>query len=176
MQRGRLFYFRKRLPRSLSILQTNSVLSFSLRTDLPRDAKAPLNEALRAKLARILAEQDSMGGLSEDDADERIEQLESENKKLRRVARRVNFEGVQELFEKAGGMNSLALPDPLSPDLGRQATSLKRRIEDVESDVVEGDDGRAASRALLNDHGIEVFERFVRQPVRKRCADHTGLA
>ncbi|WP_170408899.1 hypothetical protein [Ruegeria arenilitoris] len=115
----------------------------------PADAKALLNEALRVELARILAEQNSMGSLSDEDVDERIEKLEAENKKLRHAARCGNWEGVQKLLKKASKMISLALPNPLSRDLGRQAISLKRRINDVESEVADGDDVRTASRALL---------------------------
>nr|WP_241484025.1 integrase [Ruegeria sp. ANG-R] len=131
----------------------------------PADAKALLTEALRAELARILIEQQSMGNMSDEDVDVRIEKLEAENKKLRRAARTEDWAGVQALLKQANGMISLSLPDPLSPDLGRQATSLKRRINDVESDVIEGDDVQSASRALLNDHGIEDFDNFVQEPV-----------
>ncbi|WP_217621352.1 hypothetical protein [Phaeobacter inhibens] len=45
----------------------------------PADTKALLTEALRAELARILAEQSSMGSLTDEDADKRIEELEAEN-------------------------------------------------------------------------------------------------
>ncbi|WP_170374151.1 hypothetical protein [Ruegeria atlantica] len=131
----------------------------------PAHAKALLNEALRVELSRILAEQNSMGSLSNEDVDERIEKLEAENKKLRRAARRGNWEGVQELLKKASEMISLALPNPLSPDLGRQAISLKWLMNQVENDVADGDDLRTASRALLKEHGIEDFDGFVQEPV-----------
>lgn len=197
MRRGRVFYFRKRLPRALSNLQSNSFLCLSLRTDLPLDAvkraarlltvcermekeivdalnsqdlspadtKALLTEALRAELARILAEQSSMGSLTDEDADKRIEELEAENNRLRRAARRENWMEVQELLEKASSMIGLTLPGPLSPDLGRQVTTLKRRINDIESDVTEGDDIRTACRPLLNDHDIKDFDKFVQEPI-----------
>ncbi|WP_170347770.1 hypothetical protein [Ruegeria atlantica] len=130
----------------------------------PADAKALLNEALRVELSRILAEQNSMGSLSNEDVNERIEKLEAENKKLRRAARRGNWEGVQELLKKASEMKSLALPNPLSPDLGRQAISLKWRINDIENDVADGDDVRTASRALLKEHGIKNSTASFRSP------------
>ncbi|WP_368040197.1 DUF6538 domain-containing protein [Ruegeria atlantica] len=38
MRRGRIFYFRKRLPKKLSNQVPNQFLCLSLRTDLPLDA------------------------------------------------------------------------------------------------------------------------------------------
>ena len=42
---------------------------------------------------------------------------------------------------------------------------MKRSINEVEIDVIEGGDVRSASRSLLNEYGVENFDSFVVAPV-----------
>ncbi|WP_316635436.1 DUF6538 domain-containing protein [Ruegeria intermedia] len=196
LRRGRVFYFRKRLPTWVSNKHPNLFLCLSLRTDLPleavkraarlltaleqkeqdlmekntetltaADTKALLTEVLRAELGRILAAQNQAGATSDAELDHRIAELEEENRMLRRAARSENWNSVQELLEKASQLIAISLPQPISSDLGRQASSLKRRINDVELDVIEGDDVRHASRSLISEQGISDFDAFVKAPV-----------
>jgi integrase len=197
MRRGRIFYFRKRLPRIGSNQEPNLFLCLSLRTDLPldavkraaalltvyeqeedkivdalknsllapADAKGLLTEVLRAELSRILAEQNAMGGASDDELDARIKKLEAENKALRRASRRHDWSAVQALLQKASELVSLPLPEPMTVDLGSQAMNLKRSLNDVEVHVLEGDDIRPSSADLRAAHGTGDFDTFVQAPV-----------
>ncbi|RMH44606.1 MAG: integrase [Alphaproteobacteria bacterium] len=198
MRRGRIFYFRKRLPRC----RKNLFLCLSLRTHVPldavkraaallavcektepgvldamtkkdlapADARALLMEILRAELARILDRQSDLGAWTDDAIDSRIAELEEENRRLRRAARRENWESVQVLLKRASDLIALPLSEPIEPDLGRQASSLKRRINSVEIDVLDGEEVRTASRPLLAEHGVDDFDGFVRQPVTLTAA------
>ncbi len=49
--------------------------------------------------------------------------------------------------------------------MGRQALSLKKRLNDVEIEVIEGDDVRHASHALCAEHGVQDFDAFIKAPV-----------
>ncbi len=197
LRRGRIYYFRKRLPRCGSNPVSNQFLCLSLRTDLPLDAvkraarlltvyeqkeqdivdalkdgllkpetaKAILTELLRAELARILSGQDEMGVKTDADLDARIARLEEENRGLRRAARRQGWQDVRKLLTRASEMIGLGLPDAVPSDLGRQAASMKRRINEVEIEVTEGEDVRQASRQLLDEQNVQDFDRFVAEPV-----------
>ncbi|MFC3613918.1 hypothetical protein ACFORG_09135 [Lutimaribacter marinistellae] len=105
----------------------------------PETAKAILTELLRAELARILSEQDEMAGKTDADLDARIARLEEENRGLRRAARRQDWQDVQKLLNKASEVIGLHMPDAVPSNLGRQAASMKRRINDVEIEVTEGE-------------------------------------
>lgn len=131
----------------------------------PADAKSLLTEILRTELARILDEQNAMGGASDDELDARIEKLEVENKALRRASRRQDWSAVQALLQKASELVSLPLPEPMTADLGSQAMNLKRSLNDVEIHVLEGDDVRPSSVDLRAAHGIDDFDTFVQAPV-----------
>ncbi|KFE33841.1 hypothetical protein DW2_16475 [Thioclava atlantica] len=197
MRRGRIFYFRKRLPLAGENRESNSFLCLSLRTDLPadavkraaallavyeqkedqivdailndtltkEDAKALLTEVLRAELARLLLTQCEMTKTSDAELDARVEELEAENKALKRAARQGNWDGVRNLLDAATKLIAIAAPEPLDPDLGRQAISLKRRLTEIEVEVLEGDDLRQCAKPLLNDTGIEDLDAFVQTPV-----------
>ncbi len=197
LRRGRIFYFRKRLPQIEPNQGSNLFLCLSLRTEIPldavkrsaalltvyetegqkivdalknnllapADAKSLLMEVLRAELARIQEEQKAMGGASEDELDARIEQLEAENKALRRASRRQDWSAVQALLQKASELVRIPLPEPLATDLGSQAMTLKRHLNDVEIQVLKGDDVRPASSSLRAEHGAGDFDLFVRSPV-----------
>ncbi len=196
LRRGRIFYFRKRLPTWVSNQHPNLFLCLSLHTDLPleavkraarlltayeqkekdlleqntetltaADTKALLTEVLRAELARILTEQNQAGYASDVELDLRIEKLEEENRMLRRAARGENWTSVQELLEKASQLIAISLPQPISTDMGRQALSLKKRLNDVEIDVIEGDDVRHASHVLCAEQGVQDFDAFIKAPV-----------
>ncbi|WP_114285716.1 hypothetical protein [Candidatus Halocynthiibacter alkanivorans] len=56
----------------------------------PSDIKALRTEVLRGELAKILAEQTTMGSLSDGTAEARITEVEGENRALRRVPLRQN--------------------------------------------------------------------------------------
>lgn len=131
----------------------------------PADAKSLLTEVLRAELGRIQTEQKAMGSASDDELDARIEKLEAENKALRRASRRQDWSAVQALLKTASELASIPLPEPLPADLGSQAMTLKRNLNDVEVQVLEGDDVRPSSAALRRERGIEDFDLFVRSPV-----------
>lgn len=111
-----------------------------------------------------------MGSWNDDAIDARIAELEDENRRLRRAARREHWEGVLALLKQASNLIALPLPEPIAPDLGRQASSLKRRINGVEIDVLDGEDVRIASRPLLGEHGVDDFDRFVQRPVTLTAA------
>ena len=118
----------------------------------PADAKCLLMEALRDGLARIQEEQKAMGGASEDELDARIEQLEAENKALRRASRCQDWSAVQALLQKANELVGIPLPEPLTAELGSQAVTLKRHLNDVEVQVLKGDDVRPASSSFRAEH------------------------
>lgn len=103
------------------------------------DAKSLLMEVLRADLARIQKEQNSMGGASDDELDAQIEALEAENKALRRASRSQDWSAVQALLQKASELVRVPLPEPLAADLGSQAMTLKRHLNDIEVQVFQGD-------------------------------------
>ncbi len=197
MRRGRIFYFRKRLPKKLSNQVPNQFLCLSLRTDLPLDAvkraaalltvleqmekthvdaltkdspnpetaKAVLTEMLRSALEGMLQEQNQDTALSAGEVDRRIEALQEENRRLRQSARTRQWADVEPLLRAAGGRVALNLPTPISNDLGKRATALQRRLNDVEVAMHEGDDVRYASSDLLAEHGLDDFDKFVQAPV-----------
>ncbi|OOY26926.1 hypothetical protein BMI90_14490 [Thioclava sp. L04-15] len=197
MRRGRIFYFRKRLPLAGENRDSNHFLCLSLRTDLPadavkraaallavyeqekekivdailndtltkEDAKALLTEILRAELARLLETQYEMTKTSDAELDARIEELETENKALRRAARQGNWDGVRNLLDAATKLIGISAPEPLDPDLGRQAIGLKRRLIEIETEILEGDELRQCAKPLLNDNGIADLDVFVQKPV-----------
>jgi hypothetical protein len=197
LRRGRVFYFRQRLPQVDPNRGSILFLCLSLRTDIPidavkrsaalltvyetkgqkivdalkddllapADAKSLLMEVLRAELARILDEQNVMGEETGDELDARIEALEAENKALRHSSRRQDWSAVRALLQKASEFVRIPLPEPLTADLGRQAMTLKRRLNDIEVQALEGDDLRHASVSLRADHDIGDFDSFVRSPV-----------
>ena len=202
MRRGRIFYFRKRLPLVGSNRQSNLFLCLSLQTDLPFDAvkraaalltvyeqeenkivdalktgtlcaediKTTLTALMRTALANILAMQPKMKDWADDDFDARIASLEAENKSLRRAARDANWDGVRDLLKAAAHSVGLTVPDNIGDDLGRQAISVKRRLNDVEVEVLEGDDVRQCAKPILVECGAENFESFITAPVTARAA------
>ncbi|WP_132249007.1 hypothetical protein [Primorskyibacter sedentarius] len=129
------------------------------------EAKTVLTEMLRAELARILEQQTSAEPVDDYQLDARIEALEKENRSLRRAARQQDWSSLQSLLFKASQVVGAQLPEALSPDFGRQAISLKKRLNDVEMDALDGDDVRNASRTLRAEEGIEDFDAFVQAPV-----------
>ncbi|WP_245840994.1 site-specific integrase [Puniceibacterium sediminis] len=145
--------------------EKNIVDALNAGTLCQEQAKALLTEMLRAELARILAEQSTPAWGDDAQVEPRIAALEAENKTLRRASRRQDWSSVQGLLAQASAVVGLHLSEPLSPELGRQATSLKKRLNDVEMDVLDGDDVRSASRTLCAEEGIEDFDVFVREPV-----------
>ncbi len=197
MRRGRMFYFRKRLPVAGSNSQTKLFLCLSLRTDLPLDAvkrtaalltvyekeekiivdrlnagtlcqeqaKALLTETLRCELARMVKEQSELAPGGDAQIDARIEALEQENKALRISARRQDWSGIQGLLAQASAVVGRHLPDPFPAELGRQALSLKKRLNDVEMGVLDGDDVSNASRTICAEEGVEDFDLFLKAPV-----------
>ncbi|MGV6804162.1 MAG: DUF6538 domain-containing protein [Ruegeria sp.] len=197
MRRGRIFYFRKRLPKKLSNQVPNQFLCLSLRTDLPLDAvkraaalltvleqmekthvdaliknslnpetaKAVLTEMLRSALEGMLQEQNQDIALSAGEVDQRIEALQEENRRLRRAARNRQWTDVEPLLRAAGDRVALNVPTPISNDLGKRATTLQRRLNEVEIAAQEGDDVRYASSDLLAEHGLDDFDKFVQAPV-----------
>lgn len=202
MRRGRIFYFRKRLPLVGSNRQSNLFLCLSLQTDLPFDAvkraaalltvyeqeenkivdalktgtlcaediKTTLTALMRTALANILAMQPKMKDWADDDFDTRIASLEAENKSLRRAAREANWDGVRDLLKAAAHSVGLTLPDNIGDDLGRQAISVKRRLNDVEVEVLEGDDVRQCAKPILVECGAENFESFITAPITAGAA------
>ncbi|MGY3437482.1 MULTISPECIES: site-specific integrase [unclassified Marinovum] len=131
----------------------------------PADAKSLLTEMLRAELARLLVEGNTLDEASDYAVDDRIAALEAENKSLRRAARKREWTAVQALLQKASELVAIPLPDPLSPDLGSQAMTLKRHLNDVEVQVLEGDDLRHASGDPRTFHGAGDLDTFVQAPV-----------
>ncbi|WP_098411696.1 tyrosine-type recombinase/integrase [Thioclava sp. ES.031] len=129
------------------------------------DAKALLTEVLRAELARLLQTQCEMTKANDAELDARVEELEAENKALKRAARQGNWDGVRNLLDAATKLIGISAPEPLDPDLGRQAISLKRRLTEIEVEVLEGDDLRQCAKPLLNETGIEDLDAFVQTPV-----------
>ncbi|SFF05497.1 hypothetical protein SAMN04488523_11630 [Sulfitobacter brevis] len=202
MRRGRIFYFRKRLPLVGSNQQSNLFLCLSLQTDLPFDAvkraaalltvyereenkivdaletgtlcaediKTILTAQMRTALAKILAMQPGMKDWDEKDFDVRIAALEAENKTLRRAARDANWDSVRDLLKAAAQSVGLNIPDNIGDDLGRQAISVKRRLNDVEVEVLEGDDVRQCAKPILVECGAENFEKFITAPVTAGAA------
>jgi hypothetical protein len=202
MRRGRVFYFRKRLPRIGSNRQSNLFLCLSLQTDLPLDAvkraaalltvyereeekivdalktgtlgpadvRTILTEMMRAELRQIHQGQNATADLGDAELDARVAALETENKSLRRASRQANWEGVRSLLTAAGRLAGISMTEEIDADLGRQAVSLKRRLNEVEIDGLEGDDIRYSARPLLNDHGVDDFDAFVSTPITATAA------
>ncbi|WP_245216516.1 integrase [Sagittula salina] len=197
MRRGRIFYFRKRLPRTGSNREPNLFLCLSLRTDLPLDAvkraaalltvyeqeedkivdalnsgtltatdiKIILTEMMRTRLAQFLDLQSAPVAQTDAEIETRIEELEAENKSLRRAARRADWGNVRELIAVAARSMGLEMPAEIDGDLGRSALSMRKRLNEVEIQIVDGEDVRRSARPLLDEHGIDDFDRFIAAPV-----------
>jgi integrase len=131
----------------------------------PCEARALLTEMLRAELAQILTKEEDFASWTDRALDERIRALEAENASLRRAARQGNWASVQVPIENASKLISASLPDAIPSSLGRQAVSLKRRLNEVEMEVLDGEDVRQAAKPLLIDHGSQNLDEFVRAPV-----------
>ncbi|WP_170332178.1 hypothetical protein [Ruegeria arenilitoris] len=131
----------------------------------PETAKAVLTEMLRSALEGMLQEQNQDTALSAGEVDQKIEALQEENRRLRQAARNRQWTVVEPLLHDAGDRVALKLPTPISNDLGKRATALQRRLNEVEIAVQEGDDVRYASSDLLAEHGLDDFDKFVQAPV-----------
>jgi integrase len=138
-------------------LETNTVTSCA--------ARALLTEILRAELGLILARQEDFASWTDKAQDERIRALEAENALLRCASRRGNWESVQIPIENANKLISASLPDVIPNSLGRQAVSLKRRLNEVEMEVLDGEDVHQAAKSILMEHGAQNLDEFVKAPV-----------
>ncbi|WP_241963051.1 integrase [Thalassorhabdomicrobium marinisediminis] len=134
------------------------------------DIKVILSEKLRTQLKRIQDLPVATQGQTEDQLDARIEALEAENKSLRRAARQANWTSVQDSLYAAAKQVGLDVPDEIDADFGRQALSLKKRINEIEIDVLDGDDVRHAARPLLEEYRAADFDSFVTNPVTADAA------
>ncbi|MBB3995468.1 integrase [Sulfitobacter undariae] len=137
---------------------TNNTLS-------PSEARILLTEMLRDELGQLLSKQQDFSNWEDCELDARIEALEAENAALRREARRGKWDNVQTPLTKASALTSIVLPKPTTSDLGRQAISLKRRLNEVEMAVLDGDDINQATKGMLEEHGSTPLEEFVKAPV-----------
>ncbi|MFT6091328.1 MAG: integrase [Sulfitobacter sp.] len=134
------------------------------------DIKTTLTALMRTTLANILAMQPGMKNWEEEDFDDRIAALEAENKSLRRAAREANWDGVRDVLKAAAHSVGLTISDSIDDDLGRQAISVKRRLNKVEVEVLEGDDVRQCAKPLLVECGADNFEKFISEPVTTKAA------
>ena len=128
----------------------------------PQQAQALLNTMLRNELARILEEQNRPESPSDPDIEARIEALEAENRALRRAVRNRDWRPVEPALRAASDEISINVEGPLSPDLGRRAASLRRQINEVELQVLEGEDVRVAAAGLLPADGRTNFDAFLK--------------
>ncbi|SFR47351.1 hypothetical protein SAMN04488005_2358 [Yoonia tamlensis] len=61
-------------------------------------------------------------------------------------------------------------PSPVAPDIGHQATSLKRQIIQTEINALDGGDIRVAAANLLSDEEKKDFDRFIKEQVMLTAA------
>jgi uncharacterized membrane protein YccC len=108
----------------------------------PEDPKALMTEVLRAKLAQMVADQSRIATQNRDEVEIRIAALEEENRALRRAARTGTWDNVRSFLHAASDLIGVTLPDTPCTDLGRRAIPSKRRPNDLEAEVLEGDDLR----------------------------------
>ena len=128
----------------------------------PKEAQAVLNAVLRGALNRILNEQNAETALSDQEVDERVAALEAENLILRKAIRKKDWSLVQPALCSAGDIISVPVSPPISPDLGRRAASLQRQINEVEIEVLDGEDIRVAATDLLSEEENKNFDRFIK--------------
>ena len=144
----------------------------------PEQALALLREKLRAELNRILVDQNSDCALSDQEVHARIEALENENKALKAAMRKRDWSTIEPALLAAGETISIPVPKPISPDLGRRAVAQQRQINEVEIDVLDGEDKRPSSEkcfrrwAVLFQFGLSTHEK-VRVPTRNCCGAET---
>ncbi len=76
----------------------------------PETTKAVLMEAMRSELSKMVAEENQAGPISDEDIDQRVAALETENRRLRRAARNKQWDDVQTLLQRASALISADLP------------------------------------------------------------------
>jgi integrase len=145
--------------------EENIVDALNSGTKSAADTKTILTEMMRKELARFLDMQSSPVARSDIEIDARIDELEAENRSLRRAARLANWDSVQKSLSAAARSIGLQAPTEIGGDLGRRALSMKKRLNEVEKDVIDGEEVRQSARPLLDEHGIADFDRFIAAPV-----------
>lgn len=131
----------------------------------PSLGKAMLTEALRAELQRLLVSESNLSKVPEPDLEARIAALEEENNSLRKAARRGDRTLIEGMVKAAAPLVGLSDPASVLEEIGRDPTALKRRINEVELDVPDGDATRQAAKPLMTQEGIDDLDAFVAPPM-----------
>jgi hypothetical protein len=124
-----------------------------------------LEEVLRAKLGRIVKNQDLGPALDDDAIDAKIDALEDKRTHLRRQANRGEFDGVEAGITEAARRLNMEINRPLAPKLGRRAVDLAREILALETQVLEGDDARSAAVSLVAPFSTADVDDFIAAPI-----------
>ena len=141
----------------------------------PQHAHALLKAQLRNELSRFLHQQSSTTSLSDAEIDERVAALQAENSALKAAIRRKDWTAVEPALSAAGKATSIPVSPPIAPDLGRRAASLQRQINEVEIEVLEGEDVRVAAAHLLSDDENKDFDRFIKGEITVSAAVQSAI-
>nr|WP_299358535.1 hypothetical protein [uncultured Paracoccus sp.] len=123
----------------------------------------------RDMLSAIIADQDSRDALDDDEIDRRIEAAQEKEARLKRAARRNDFDEIAPALHDAADRIGLDLPE-LRADLGRRAIELVREICRVEARSLDGDDASSAAKAVAERLGAPSVEALMADPVHISAA------
>ena len=102
------------------------------------ETRVILAEVLRRELRGIFDEQAAILRPTDAQIEARIEELEKEINKLRRDARRDDFQAVDYAVRDAALTASVSLPATIEPALGRRAMDLTREIRTAQIQIEDG--------------------------------------
>lgn len=133
-----------------------------------------LSQGLRQELQRIMAEQTSAAERTDAEIDTRIETLEAEITRLKRAARRNDFEPVEDWTRQAAQGLGLDLVGAADVSFGRSALSMKGDIAELERQTEEGADMRQIAEPLVAKVSPAPVEAFTAAPITLEAGFETA--
>jgi hypothetical protein len=132
--------------------------------------RALLAEGLRAELKRMIALQDAADLRGDEEIDVRITELEEENRTLRRLAHRKEFDVLEPWIAEAAGRVRATAPSEIDPEFGRRSAKLRMSLCAIEIAVLDGGPADEAAAEIARDYSTAAAQEFVRAPVTLSAA------